>query len=157
MALLLASLFMSLSPPLLMGGAFLFALFELFEQLIALWAYDRIRVGECQGGFCLRGSLAFSRFLPLREGLYGVVALQHFFLLGVSRTAVFLGGRLTIGHKSLPRSSCVLRFVYCSNRLPGGGVTFFAAAKKVTKESRLSDPKHLLERSRHRTFYLAQQ
>jgi hypothetical protein len=24
----------------------------------------------------------------------------------------------------------------CSSRLPGGGVTFFAAAKKVTKESR---------------------
>ncbi|MDR5770657.1 MULTISPECIES: hypothetical protein [unclassified Caballeronia] len=25
--------------------------------------------------------------------------------------------------------------VLCSSRLPGGGVTFFAAAKKVTKES----------------------
>jgi hypothetical protein len=29
---------------------------------------------------------------------------------------------------------------YCSNRLPGGGVTFFAAAKKVTKESRSCVP-----------------
>ncbi|WP_157055858.1 hypothetical protein [Candidatus Burkholderia verschuerenii] len=48
-------------------------------------------------------------------------------------------------------------FVYCSNRFPGGGVTFFAAAKKVTKESRLSDPKHLLGRPWHSIRDLAQQ
>jgi hypothetical protein len=34
--------------------------------------------------------------------------------------------------------SC-LAFLF-SNRLPGGGVTFFAAAKKVTKESSLFQP-----------------
>jgi hypothetical protein len=33
--------------------------------------------------------------------------------------------------KALPGSCCL-----CSSRLPGGGITFFAAAKKVIKESR---------------------
>jgi hypothetical protein len=39
-----------------------------------------------------------------------------------------------------------------SNRLPGGGVTFFAAAKKVTKESSFSNQTLPLETASGLTF-----
>ena len=39
------------------------------------------------------------------------------------------------GRFLLRAKGCWFLSFYCSSRLPGGGVTFFAAAKKVTKES----------------------